>query len=228
MDQERWLILINFETIKIEWLGHAGFILTNSANQRVCIDPFQVEGSSYDPVDVIISTHEHGDHCSVEDMNKFLSPDTEVIGISMAKDQLSTLECKTVHYVKPGDNVTIKGIDFNIVPAYNINKFRSEGVVFHPKEDMKIGVVVHLDGYKIYHTGDTDNIPEMSDIKPDVALLPVSGTYVMTAAEALEAAKILQPKLVVPMHYGAIVGDQSMAEKFKGSADVPVEIPTKS
>ena len=85
-----------------------------------------------------------------------------------------------------------------------------------------------MDGYKIYHAGDTDNIPEMNDIKPDVALLPVSGTYVMTVSEALEATKILQPKLVIPMHFGAIVGDQSMAEKFKESANVALEIPRKS
>jgi L-ascorbate metabolism protein UlaG (beta-lactamase superfamily) len=220
--------LIKFESVKIQWLGHAGFLLENSANQKVCIDPFQVEGSSYDPVDIIISTHEHGDHCSIEDINKFISPNTEVIGISMAEENLSTLNCKQVHYVKPGDNITVKGMELNIVPAYNLNKFRSEGVPFHPKEDKKIGVIIHLDGHKIYHAGDTDVIPEMSDIKPDVALLPVSGTYVMTVAEALEAAKILQPKLVVPMHFGAIVGDQSMAEKFKESANVTVEVPTKN
>ena len=219
--------MINFKSVNIQWLGHAGFLLTNSANQKVCIDPFQVEGSSYDSVDIIISTHEHGDHCSIEDIKKFISPETEVIGISMAKEQLTTLNCKKVHFVTPGDNITVKGIEFNIVPAYNINKFRSEGVPFHPKEDKKIGAVVHMDGHKIYHAGDTDNIPEMNNIKPDVALLPVSGTYVMTVSEALEATKILQPKLVVPMHYGAIVGDQSMAEKFKEMANTSVEIPTK-
>ncbi|MHA2288824.1 MAG: MBL fold metallo-hydrolase [Promethearchaeota archaeon] len=219
--------MINFESIKIQWLGHAGFLLTNSANQKICIDPFQVEGSSYDPVDIIISTHEHGDHCSIEDINKFISPETEVIGISMAKEELSALDCKEIHYVKPGNNITVKGIEVNIVHAYNLNKFRSEGVPFHPKEDEKIGVMIHLDGIKVYHAGDTDNIPEMNNIKPDVALLPVSGTYVMTVSEALEATKILQPKLVVPMHFGAIVGDKSMAEKFKESANVKVEIPTK-
>ena len=158
--------MINFKSVKIQWLGHAGFLLTNSANQKVCIDPFQVEGSSYDPVDIVISTHEHGDHCSIDDINKFISPETEVIGIPMAKEQLTTLDCKTVHYVKPGDNLTVKGIEFNIVPAYNLNKFRSEGVPFHPKEDRKIGVVIHLDGHKVYNAGDTDNIPEMSSSPP--------------------------------------------------------------
>ena len=84
-----------------------------------------------------------------------------------------------------------------------------------------------MDGHKVYHAGDTDNIPEMSNIAPDVALLPVSCTYVMTVSEALEATNILQPKLVVPMHFGAIVGDKSMAEKFKEMAKVSVEIPSK-
>ena len=220
------LIMITYENIRIQWLGHAGFLLKDSSNKSVCIDPFKVEGASFDPVDVIISTHEHADHCSIEDMQKFLSSDTEVIGIKLAEDKLKELDCKAVHYVNPGDTITIKGIEFKIVRAYNINKFRSPGKPFHPKEDNKIGVIVNMDGKSIYHAGDTDIIPEMQEINPDVALLPVSGTYVMTAAEALEAAKILKPKLIIPMHFGTIVGDRTMAEEFKQKIDIEVKIPS--
>jgi L-ascorbate metabolism protein UlaG (beta-lactamase superfamily) len=218
--------MIAFENISIQWLGHAGFVIKDSFNKSVCIDPFRVEGTSFDPVDVIISTHEHADHCSIEDMKKFLSSETEVIGIMLAESKLNELDCKAVHYVKPGDTITIKGITFNIVRAYNINKFRSPEVPFHPKEDNKIGVIVNMDGRSIYHAGDTDNIPEMQEINPDVALLPVSGTYVMTAAEALEAAKILKPKLIIPMHFGSIVGDKTMAEEFQQKIDIEVKIPS--
>jgi L-ascorbate metabolism protein UlaG (beta-lactamase superfamily) len=218
--------MINFESIEIQWLGHAGFVIRDSSKKSVCIDPFQVKGSSFNPVDVIVSTHEHGDHCSVEDMNKFISSETEVIGIELAKENLSKLDCKAIHYVNPGDTITVQGIEFIIVRAYNLNKFRSPGVPFHPKEDNKIGIIFSMDGYSIYHTGDTDNIPEMQDIHPDVALLPVSGTYVMTASEAIEAAKILNPKLVIPMHFGSIVGDKSMAEEFQKQVDFEVKIPS--
>jgi L-ascorbate metabolism protein UlaG (beta-lactamase superfamily) len=84
---------------------------------------------------------------------------------------------------------------------------------------------VNLDGFKIYHTGDSDLIPEMNEIHTDVALLPVSGTYVMTVSEAIEATKVLQPKLVIPMHFGSIVGSKDMADEFKQKSTVRVEIP---
>ena len=216
--------MIEYEGITFRWLGHDGFIITGKEGTSVCLDPFQVKGD-YKPVDVLISTHEHFDHCSVEDMQKVVNSDTEVIGIPMAEDNLSKLDCKKIHYVKPGETLTLKSISFEFVPAYNVNKFRSPEVPFHPKEDEKIGVIIVMDSHRIYHAGDTDCIPEMADFRPDIALIPVSGTYVMTAEEAIEAANILQPRLIIPMHFGAIVGDSSMAEKLKQSVSMPVEIP---
>ncbi|MFX1282641.1 MAG: MBL fold metallo-hydrolase [Promethearchaeota archaeon] len=218
--------MIEFEGITFRWLGHDGFIITSSSGKTVCIDPFQVKGT-FEPVDVLVSTHEHFDHCNFDDLKKFVSSEkTEVIGIPMARETLEKLDCKAVHYVGPSDKETISSIAFKFVPAYNINKFREPGVPFHPKDDKKIGLVFEMDGQRVYHAGDTDNIPEMKDIKPDVALIPVSGTYVMTAPEAIEATKVLNPKLVIPMHFGAIVGDQSMAEEFKKGVSCKVEIPS--
>src|SRR2546430_5914371 len=80
------------------------------------------------------------------------------------------------------------------MPAYNLNKFREPGKVFHPKEDGKAGYIIGIKGVRVYHAGDTDAIPEMKGIKADVALLPVSGTYVMTAEEAAQAAKMVEPR----------------------------------
>ena len=216
--------MIEYEGITFRWLGHDGFIITSKEGTSVCLDPFKVKGD-YKPVDVLISTHEHFDHCNVEDMQKVVNSDTEVIGIPMAEDNLSKLDCKKIHYVKPGETLTLKSIRFEFVPAYNVNKFRSPKVPFHPKEDEKIGVIIVMDNHRIYHAGDTDCIPEMADFRPDIALIPVSGTYVMTAEEAIEAANILQPRLIIPMHFGTIVGDSSMAEKLKQSVSMPVEIP---
>ena len=104
------------------------------------------------------------------------------------------------------------------MPSYNRDKD------FHPKQKAWLGFIVEVDGVKIYHAGDTDFIPEMKDLKVDIALLPVSGTYVMTAEQAVEAALAIQPKLAIPMHYGAIVGDDKDAlafkESLKGNIDV--------
>lgn len=93
-----------------------------------------------------------------------------------------------------------------------------------------MGYIVTLNGKRIYHAGDTDEIPEMAQIKCDIALLPVSGTYVMTAAEAAQAANTLKPALAIPMHYGDadVVGTRQDAEEFKRLAKVPVEILEKS
>ena len=78
-----------------------------------------------------------------------------------------------------------------------------------------MGFVITMDGTRVYFAGDTDFIPEMEKIACDIALLPVSGTYVMTPEEAVEAALAIHPKIAVPMHYAAIVGSDSDARKFK-------------
>ncbi len=216
--------MIEYDGITFKWLGHDGFLITNKSGSSVCIDPYVVTGD-FNPADIVISTHQHGDHCSPDDIQKFSSSETEIIGIPLSKEVLDKLESKTIHYVKPGDEINIKEIKIEIVPAYNISKFRSPGIPFHPKEDLHIGVIIEMDGVRVYHAGDTDHIPEMADFSVDVALLPVSGTYVMTAEEAIEAANTLNPKLAIPMHFGRIVGDISMAEDFAKAVKCNVEIP---
>ena len=217
--------MINYEGITFKWLGHDGFLITSKTGQTVCIDPYEVKGN-FSPVNILISTHEHGDHCSPADLAKFTSPDTVIFGIEAAKAKLSPLKKKSLKIIKPNTKDKIDSIDLEFVPAYNINKFRSPGKPFHPKEDNKVGVILTIDGIRVYHAGDTDIIPEMKNFKPHVALIPVSGTYVMTAKEAIEAVAILQPKLAIPMHFGAIVGDKSMAKEFKDGASCEVIIPT--
>ena len=125
-----------------------------------------------------------------------------------------------IEVLKPGETKTIQGITIEAVPSYNTNKD------FHVKAKGWLGFVVTLEGVRVYHPGDTDLIPEMKDIKADIAFLPVSGTYVMGAQEAVEAAKVLKPKIAIPMHYGAIVGTEedakTFAELLKGTVDVRI------
>ena len=77
---------------------------------------------------------------------------------------------------------------------------------------------------KIYHTGDSDFIPEMKEIDCDIALIPVSGTYVMDADEAVEATLAIKPAIAVPMHYGAIIGSAADAEKYKKALEGKIEV----
>jgi L-ascorbate metabolism protein UlaG (beta-lactamase superfamily) len=113
-----------------------------------------------------------------------------------------------VRIVKPGDSMTVSGITVEVVPSYNTNK------QFHPKAAGMLGFIVSVQGVRIYHAGDSDFIPEMQAIKADIALLPVSGTYVMTADEAVQAALAIKPALAIPMHYDSIVGSAADAKRF--------------
>jgi len=203
---------------KIHWLAHASFRI-DVDDQVVYIDPWQL-GDDAPPADLILITHEHRDHCSPEDVAKIQKDDTVIVTISTSASNLSG----DIQVVQPGDKLTVKGFPIEVVPAYNLTKFRSPGNPFHPKEAGHVGFIVTVDGQRIYHTGDVDVIPEMETFDVDVALLPVSGTYVMTVEDAIEAAKILQPKIAIPMHVGRGIGGLEMAEQFKEKAPVPVEV----
>ena len=194
----------------IEWLGHDSFRIKGS--KTLYFDPYQI--GEAEPADLVLVTHEHFDHCSPDDVAGIQVGSTTVI---TEKDSAAKLS-GNVRIVSPGDHLTVEGITIEAVPAYNVNKS------FHPREKGWLGFIVELDGVRIYHAGDTDYIPEMSDIKTDIALLPVSGTYVMTATEAVEAALAIQPKIAIPMHYGAIVGGDSDAETFRTALAEKVEV----
>jgi L-ascorbate metabolism protein UlaG (beta-lactamase superfamily) len=202
----------------IHWLSHASFRI-DADDLTIYIDPWQLADGSQ-PADLILITHDHGDHCSPEDVAKIQKEETVIVTIAASASKLSG----KINVVQPGDKLSIKGIDIEAVPAYNLTKFRSPGNPFHPKEAGHVGFIVEINGIRIYHTGDADIIPEMESVETDVVLIPVSGTYVMTAEEAVEAVKLIQPKLAIPMHVGRGIGGLEMAEKFKSSSTTPVEI----
>ena len=197
---------------KINWLGHDAFLI--EGDQRIYIDPFELTQAP--GADIILITHEHYDHCSPADIAKIRTPDTVIV---TEKDSAAKLE-GDVRVIAPGGRMDVGAVSIEAVPAYNVDK------TFHPRANGWLGFIVELEGVRIYHAGDTDFIPEMSDFKVDIALLPVSGTYVMTAEEAVQAALSLKPKVAIPMHYGAIVGGLSDAEQFERALGgrVPVKI----
>lgn len=200
--------LMNLDVTRI---GHDTFRIAGS--KVIYIDPFQVPKS--DEADIVLLTHEHFDHLSLDDLKKVIFPGTTIVASPLCKDGLKGVKVKAIHYVEPGGKHVVGMVEIEGVPAYNLNKFREPGKAFHPKGEKRLGFVIKMDGTTIYHAGDTDFIPEMKSIHCDIALLPVSGTYVMTAEEAAQAAETLRPKIAVPMHYGAIVGSDADAQEFK-------------
>jgi len=211
---------------KIHWLGHDSFRI--DANKTIYIDPWQLKKNA-PPADLILITHEHGDHCSPGDVAQIAGPETVVVTNAASAEKLKGRKLKKiqdrVRIVKPGDELSVEGIHIRAVPAYNLNKFRSPGKPFHPKEQGHVGFVITVGDQRIYHAGDTDGIPEMDGLAVDIALLPVSGTYVMTADEAADAARRIGPTVAVPMHYGAgVVGSRADAERFASLYDGQVVI----
>lgn len=195
---------------KIFWLGHDSFRI--EAAKTIYIDPYQV--SSGPKADLILISHEHFDHCSPEDVSKLQQSGTVIVTEKDSAKKLSG----DVRIIAPGESITVDDVKVEGVPSYNTDKD------FHPKKNAWLGFIVETEGVRIYHAGDADFIPEMKDFEVDIALLPVSGTYVMTADQAIEAALAIQPKLAIPMHYGAIVGDEEDAISFKKALEGKIEV----
>lgn len=217
--------MFEYKGIKIKWLGHDGFSLDGSI--RILIDPFKV--TKPERADLILLSHNHFDHLSVDDIKNASTKDTIIVAANECMNMLKEFTIKEKISILPGGEKIVKGIKIKAIPAYNLDKINPDSKKpFHPKEDDKVGFLLEFDGVKIYHTGDTDLIPEMLDLKPDITLVPVSGTYVMTVKEAAKAVEKIKPKIVIPMHYGAIVGSEKDAHDFKGLVKTcEVQILTK-
>lgn len=195
----------------IHWLGHAAFRI--ETDKTIYIDPWRLK-STRPTADVILVTHDHHDHLSPDDIARILELDTIIVCPPSCASRLRG----DVRTVSAGDSLEIEGITIRAVPAYNTNKPN------HPRDHGNVGYVITVDGQKIYHAGDTDLIPEMSEIACDVALLPVGGTYTMDAEEAARALEIIQPEVAIPMHWGTIVGSIEDAERFKKLAPEGVRV----
>src|SRR5579864_2167629 len=204
--------MFEYKGIKIRWLGHDSFSLTGSI--KIIIDPYKI--TKQEKADLILISHNHFDHLSVDDLKNVSTRDTSIVAAKECIDMLKGFSFKEKIGISPGEEKTVRGIKIKSVPAYNLNKINPDTKKpFHPKEDNKVGFLFELNDITIYHTGDTDLIPEMSDLKPDIVLVPVSGTYVMTAQEAAKAVEKIKPKIAIPMHYGVIVASEKDARDFK-------------
>jgi len=195
---------------KIHWLGHDGFRI--DTEKIIYFDPYQIETGPQ--ADLILISHDHFDHCSPEDVAKIQGPETIIVTEKDSAEKLTG----DVRIIKPGETVNLDGIKILGVPSYNTDKD------FHPRKNGWLGFLVEVSGIKIYHAGDTDYILEMKDLNVDIALLPVSGTYVMTAEQAVKAALTIEPGLAIPMHYGTIVGDDQDAFTFKNTLEGKVDV----
>ena len=206
---------MQIKNINLEFTGHSGFLITCKEGKRIAIDPYNVS-DSIPKVDIILITHSHYDHCSIKDIEKISRGGTTIVVPADAQSKITKIKDVKMQIIETGDEIKFNNIKIEAIPAYNVGK------EFHPKKDGWMGYLIKCDEAIIYHAGDTDKIPEMKKLtgygkhgNEFVALLPVSGTYVMDAEEASEVASLISPDLAIPMHYGAgVAGTIEDAKKF--------------
>lgn len=187
----------------------------------IYFDPLKVE-ESHD-ADLILITHTHWDHFSKEDILKIKKESTKIIGPKDSKEEILTLGFSedNIYIVEPDEEFSLHGILIKTVPAYNKTK------TFHPKENKWLGYVVKIEDTIYYVMGDTDALEENKNITCDVLCIPIGGTYTMNATEAAEFTNILNPKKVIPIHYGLVVGTEYDLDTFKQLLNKKIEIEEK-
>ncbi len=198
---------IQYGDVKITWLGHDGFLI--EGGKVIYVDPYQIDARDKPSADYLLITHAHYDHLSVPDIERIVTPETTILCPTDCASKLMKFRMKALKTLSPGDEFEDDHLRVEAVGAYNKDK------PFHPKENEWLGYNFTINKVTVYHTGDSDLIPEMKDVECNIALLPVSGTYVMTAEEAAKAVDMIEPDVCIPMHWGALIGTEEDALKFK-------------
>lgn len=184
----------------------------------IYFDPFKIE-KNYNDADIIFITHDHYDHYSEEDIDKVIKNNTIIVSpVDLLEKLLNKgLKKENIISVKPYEDYNIKNLKFSTIPAYNTNK------QFHPRKNNWVGYLIELEGITYYIAGDTDITEDNKKIKCDVAFVPIGGTFTMNYQEASELINTIKPKIVIPTHYGSIVGTKEDAINFSKLINPEIE-----
>ena len=190
----------------------------------IYIDPYKID-KEYNDADYVFCTHEHYDHFSPEDIEKVMKEDTVIITVpnTLAETMKLQPDSSKIILVGPNESYDMKNIKFETTVAYNENK------LFHQKSKEWVGYIITIQGERFYIAGDTDDLPELENIKCDVAFVPIGGMYTMNHSEAANLVNEIHPKVAVPIHYGLIIESKEDADIFKQEviSDIKVEILIK-
>jgi len=190
-------------------------------DKTIYFDPFQIKDNLYD-ADLIFITHEHYDHYDIESINKIKNENTIIVAPYSMEKHIRKIDFIDYIFLNPDDEVVINDIKVKAIRAYNINK------PFHSIKNNWLGYIITYNNITYYIAGDTDKTIEMEKVKCDIAFLPIGGHFTMDAYEASEVAKIINPKIVIPIHYGSIIGNKEDSLKLKDYLkDTSIEVVIK-
>jgi L-ascorbate metabolism protein UlaG (beta-lactamase superfamily) len=198
---------------QIRWLGHGSFVIDGPP--LIYINPWRVTRTDR-PADIILVSHDHYDHFSVADIEKLRGTQTQVIG----NDRIA-LEVPECIVLRPWQSISIDRACIKAVPAYSPTDLR------HPLTDGGLGFIISLNFYDIYYAGDTQAIPEMASIHPDIAILPIDGNGTLSVGEAVQVTEKMRPKWVIPCNWGANVASSATrfeALRFAGEVHHAAEV----
>jgi len=213
--------------MEITWLGWSSFKVKTSG-KTIYFDP--VFGNYNESGDLVLISHSHADHSDLSILSKIRKPGTVVLTSKENQDAVNGIG------LAPGESHSLEPVKVTAQQAYNIVRGSKPGSPFHPK-GFGVGWIVESEGKRLYHLGDTELIPEMEKIGPiDVMLVPIGGFYLMDIDEAVKTVKMIQPRHVIPMHFGVIdvvfdtepahielkADPQEFADKLKGITDVRI------
>ena len=170
-------------------------------NKIIYFDPFKINKESHD-ADIIFITHDHYDHFDISSLEHIKNENTIVVAPITIKDSINKVSFKEYIYLNPYEERDIDGINIKTIPSYNTDK------TFHPKDNNWLGYIITYNNISYYIAGDTDITDDNKQVKCDIAFLPCGGIYTMDSSEASELARIINPKVLIPIHYGSIVGNK--------------------
>lgn len=207
--------------MNIELIAQNAIKIITKDGKIIYFDPFKLKGEALNDADIIFITHAHYDHFSPEDIKLIKNDTTSIVVTNDLYEK--AIQCgfneSKILKVMPNNEYSFAGIKFKTIPAYNTNK------EFHKREYNWVSYVLEIDDEIVYIAGDTDITEEALSVSCDIALVPVGGTYTMTAEEAAKLVEHISPrKYAIPTHYQTVVGSEEDASKFKKLLQGKIEV----
>jgi len=205
--------------LTITFIGH-GSLMFRYGGKVIHVDPVGREGdyTTLPDADLILVTHEHGDHLDADAIGEIMKDGTAIVVSASCEGRL-----EGAVVMKNGEETTVAGYHIEAVPAYNIAHMRSEGQPYHPKGSGN-GYIITFGDTRVYVAGDSENTPEMKALEDiDIAFLPMNLPYTMTPEMVADAAKAFRPRILYPYHFGETDTNQLVA-LMAGEAGIEVRV----